>query len=128
MVNLLFVDDDLDILSLLAEYFQPLGYRLILARNGREAIEVVRQVGQPIHVAVIDWSLPDISGKDVAVSTRQAHPQCRILVTTGHGSDTVSEGYIGTLVTDIIRKPFKLRTLAHRIESLVSSPAGTRGA
>ena len=95
--TLLIVDDEEDVLGVLTEYLSTLGYRVVPAASGQDALEKL-QAGTPFDVAVIDWTLPDIGGREVIQAVRERQPDCRIIVTTGHGAEVVNEAYAGVLV------------------------------
>lgn len=117
--RLLLVDDDPDILGILAEYLGALGHEVRVAASGREALEALRN--EPaFEVAVVDWSLPDVSGREVVSAIRSMGGDCVVLVTTGHGKDVVSDAYVGSLVAGILRKPYTLKGLAARISAVRS--------
>ncbi len=117
MKRVLVVDDDPDIGGLLQEFLTAQGWRVVLAANGREAIEAARATR--FDVAIVDWSLPDITGREVLNQLRHHQPGCALLVTTGHGSDVVSDAYVGTVVGALLRKPFSLRTLSEELGKLL---------
>ena len=100
--SLLLVDDEEDLLEVLQEYLTAQGCRVVTARTGREAVERLG-TSTPFDVALVDWSLPDIGGREVVQAIRERHPDCRVIVTTGHGAEVVSEGYGGQLGGNIVR-------------------------
>lgn len=119
MRRILVVDDDADIAGLLSEFLTTTGWRVTLAVNGREAIEAARDAEAPFDVAIVDWTLPDINGREVIYQLRQYQPRCVLLVTTGHGSDVVSDAYVGTVVGGLLRKPFSLKNLSETLGKLL---------
>jgi two-component system OmpR family response regulator len=125
MGNLLIVDDEEDVLGVLAEYLTTIGYRVIPAATGREALEKLRTAA-PFDVAVVDWTLPDIGGKEVIQAIRERQPDCCIVVTTGHGAEVVNEAYAGVVAGSIVRKPFTMRTLSTRVAMLLEKARNDR--
>lgn len=58
--SLLITDDDVDFARTLCEAFQPRGFRTLLARNGEEALTIVRH--REVHLALLDMHMPKLSG------------------------------------------------------------------
>ena len=125
MGNLLIVDDEEDVLGVLSEYLTTVGYRVTPAMSGREALERLHTAA-PFDVAVVDWTLPDICGKDVIQAIRERQPDCCIVVTTGHSAEVVNEAYAGVVAGSIVRKPFTMRTLSTRVAMLLEKARNDR--
>jgi DNA-binding response OmpR family regulator len=119
LTTLLIVDDERNVLGVLTEYLSAQGYHVVPASSGSEALEKIRTAPVPFDVAVVDWSLPDLAGRDMIQAVREQQPDCRILVTTGHGADVVNEAYAGLAEGSILRKPFTMRNLAKRVELML---------
>lgn len=117
---LLIVDDEIDVLGIVTEYLQALGYDVIGAMSGREALARIDEAEGPIAAAVVDWSLPDVSGREVIRRLRHRQPACPVVVTTGHAADVVGGELAGEPATTVLRKPFTMRSLAVRVEALVA--------
>jgi DNA-binding response OmpR family regulator len=116
--RVLVVDDDEDILTIVADYLQMLGYDVVSTRSGREALGMVD--GTAFDAAVIDWTLPDADGREMLRGVKGAQPRCGVILTTGHGAEVVSEAIAGTWSASILRKPFTMRSLGLRVEVAVS--------
>jgi CheY-like chemotaxis protein len=88
--NLLITDDDASLRETLASLLEPRGFRTYLARDGREAIEIVQS--QPIHLMLIDLHMPRIGGLETLrrLNTLNATPPC-IVMSAGLDDATVAE-------------------------------------
>jgi DNA-binding response OmpR family regulator len=117
--TLLIVEDDADVLAVLTEYLGTLGHRVVPAASGQEALERLRTSAVRFDLAVVDWTLRDLTGRDVLQALRERQPDCRIIVTTGHSADIVSDARLGVGPGGVLRKPFTMRTLALRVEMLL---------
>jgi CheY-like chemotaxis protein len=86
--SLLLVDDNVDASAILADSLRALGYRVRVAHDGVDALEMARQ--EAADVAVLDLGLPVMDGYEVAVRLR-ALPGClhiRLIALTGYGLDS----------------------------------------
>ncbi len=117
--RLLLVDDEVDVLGILTEFLSSLGFAVTACESGRAARDLLLSGGVPFDVAVIDWGLPDVHGRDLVLALDRIQPDCVVLVTTGHGNDVVSDAIVGSQVNAVLRKPFTLQGLRYRIEELL---------
>jgi CheY-like chemotaxis protein len=118
--RVLIVDDNVELLGLLATVFEDAGYLPISAQRARPALERIKT--DPPDVAVVDILLPDVIGYEVAGALRLA--KIPFLLMTGvfkggkHASDAVHKyGAAG-----YFEKPFQIDKLVERVVSLVPPP------
>ena len=112
--TLLVVNDGEDVLDVMVEYLGALGYRVLPAGSGREAIARIEGPTR-FDLAVVDWSLPDLPGRDVVLALRRRQPDCAVIVTSGHAEEGVHDLQARHLGVQLVRKPYALRALALRI-------------
>jgi DNA-binding response OmpR family regulator len=123
MARLLVVDDDRTILDVLTEYLAGQGHEIVRASSGREAIEAGRDGS--IEIAVIDWTMAGITGRDVVEFFRRESPRTQVLVSTGHDTEKVSDSLAGRHAREVLRKPFSLNELADLIRQIDLEIAST---
>jgi DNA-binding response OmpR family regulator len=118
----LVVDDDEDLCATLWDLFRDRGYRVSLAHGGREAAEQLRDTRY--KVVLIDLRIPDGHGAEVFRMVRDANPQARTIVITGHRSemDEVIEQMVAEGADAVCYKPFDVPELLARLEQLSSAP------
>ena len=122
-MRVLVVDDEPEIRDVLSEYLGSLGHEIRALGTGREAIEAV--TAEPFEVAVVDWHLPGITGRDVLEAIAAHRPETRVLVITGHVAERVGRGHMAGLIARVCHKPFALRTLRAELEALLGMRAPT---
>ncbi len=118
----LVVDDDAAVRASLVEMLRSLGYCVLEAPNGRAGLELLKQTPEP-HIMIVDYVMPGMSGADVALAARHAHPGLPILFSTGYADTAALQGALADL--PVLRKPFRLADLA---SSVATSLAGARHA
>jgi CheY-like chemotaxis protein len=118
MAQLLVVDDDPTILNVLTEFLSSLGHIVVAAGSGREAIEAMQ--AHAIDIALVDWQMAGITGRDVVDYARRECPGIKLLVSTGHDSGQVSDSMAGRHAEAVMRKPFSLNELAEIITNLTT--------
>jgi DNA-binding response OmpR family regulator len=116
-MRVLVVDDEPEIRDVLSEYLGSLGHEIRAFGTGREAIEAL--AAEPFEVAVVDWHLPGITGRDVLEGIAAHAPDTRVLVITGHVAERVGRAHLAGLIARVCHKPFALRTLRAELEALL---------
>lgn len=79
--RLLVVDDEFEIRSMLGRYLQGTGYRVLVAEDGIQALELLKR--HPIDVMLADMTMPRMSGNVLLQEVKENYPSCRVLVMTG---------------------------------------------
>jgi DNA-binding response OmpR family regulator len=114
----LVVDDDEDLCATLWDLFRERGYRVSLAHGGRDASEQLRDTRY--KVVLIDLRIPDGHGADVFRMVRDANPQARTILITGHRSemDDVIERIMAEGADAVCYKPFDVPELLAKLGQL----------
>jgi CheY-like chemotaxis protein len=106
--TVLLVDDDSSVRDVTLQMLEALGYNVIIACDGIEALE---KINQSIDIVLTDFAMPNMTGAELAVKVRLTHPLMPIVFVTGY-ADTDA---LGLEATSVIQKPFDERTLQKRI-------------
>lgn len=128
MPALLLVEDNEDILAMLYAFFEPLGYELDCARNGRAGLE--QALAGRFDCLVLDVMLPGMDGITLCRTLREKHDyRTPIIMLTAR--DTVADRVLGleSGADDYLIKPFALKELEARIRALIRARGrGQQGA
>lgn len=120
--TILVVDDERMILEVTAETLRRLGYRTLTARNGQEAVEVARSHDGPIHLVLLDMSMPVMGGADAFPRIKAMRPDTRFIVCTGFEQELISSHLLEAGgVNSFLLKPFRLSALAHEIRKVLDT-------
>jgi two-component system, cell cycle sensor histidine kinase and response regulator CckA len=114
--TVLLVEDDDAVRVPATEFLMMEGFKVLQARTGNEAINVVQQSRSPLDVLVTDLLMPNMNGREVAETLLNQHPDLKVLYISGdpgRGSST-NAGQ-----TPILRKPFRLNVLRDKIHDLL---------
>ena len=87
---ILVVDDDNQVLEGTREIVAALGYEVIAARSGKEALSIIRN-GATIDLLFTDISMPGMDGWELARRSKQLRPELKVLYTTGFSFAPVPE-------------------------------------
>jgi signal transduction histidine kinase len=116
--RILVVEDDENLLQVTSEVLSELGYQVVSARNGAEAIKIIES-GQDFDLVFSDVAMPfGTSGVELGRVARRLSKGIKVLLTSGHVGD-VLERHGAVDEFPIIDKPFRLADLAQRLRSLL---------
>ena len=103
------------------EVLETLGYRIIDAKNGEEAIQLAESYGDEINLLLTDVVMPKMNGKDLAKKIKDLHPELSVLFMSGYTDDIMSRH--GVLEEDVhfLGKPFTPMTLAVKVRESLES-------
>jgi signal transduction histidine kinase/ActR/RegA family two-component response regulator len=116
--SILLVDDEKNVLGLMADAFTDAGHEVTVTRNGREALAHLQQSGTP-NVIVLDLKMPVMDGREFFSRLREELPALteRVLFLTG---DTLSESammFLTSVGRPYVSKPFTLDELIENVEA-----------
>jgi CheY-like chemotaxis protein len=116
--RILIVEDNADILEVTSDMLTTFGYRVLRARNGVEAIQMLES-GQEFELLFSDVVMPSgMNGVELAREARRLSKGIKILLTSGYAGD-VMERYQAVNEFPMIDKPFRLGDLARRLRSIL---------
>ena len=119
--TVLVVEDEQPMVLLLTNALTRAGYQSIIATDGEEAINLYRQHGDKIDIALMDLGLPKVTGAEVIRIMKRQDPQIKIIVTTGYLEPELKSELFATGVKDYIHKPYAVDAVLKTIESALSS-------
>jgi len=113
MYKILIADDEINILNLLKDYFEINGYEVITAQNGKQAVELVKQIPD---IILLDINMPDMDGFSVCRTIRE-YVSCPILFLTARTEDCDKIKGFAFGGDDYIIKPFSIDELGARVSA-----------
>ena len=113
---ILVVDDDPIVRKLADDALQLLGYQVLLAADGREAVELYQQRRQEIAAVLLDMVMPVMSGHEAFRALRRINPAVVVVLTSGFRQDERVEAVMREGAGIFLQKPYDLQTLAQAME------------
>ena len=113
-VDLLVVDDDDEIRKRSVQYFESKGYDTSSAANGNDALELAKQ--RVFHVAILDMSMPGMSGIELLEKLRQCNAETEVVMLTGQGTIETAVQAMKLGAHDFLSKPVRFPHLAAVVE------------
>jgi CheY-like chemotaxis protein len=118
--TLLVVEDAPMILRLVRDFLQKLGYRVISASDGAEALEVAAKADTPVDLLLTDVVMPKIGGKELAARLKETHPRVKVLYMSGYAENAIAHQGVLPQGLNFIEKPYSLSDLARRVREVLN--------
>ena len=116
---MLVVEDHVSVRRFLVECLQILGYTVLDAASGGEAIALLESIDGRVDLVITDMSMPRMSGKQLMEVVEGRWPGMRVLVVSGYSKEAVmSMGVAGPQVS-VLAKPASVPELAAAIRGLL---------
>ena len=117
--TVLVVDDDEGVRDLLDETLRRAGLTVLLARDGREAVDLFRLHADEIRAVVLDRTMPDIGGEDAFDEIRRIRPDARIMLISGYSEERAAWHFIDKGLDAFLHKPFEPATLLKKVRRMI---------
>jgi two-component system cell cycle sensor histidine kinase/response regulator CckA len=123
--TILLVDDEESLLALGARMLEHLGFTVLTAPDGLQAVERYRDRGNEIDLVLMDLTMPHMDGAKAFVELRRLNPGVRVVLASGYGLEDVASRFAGKGLDGILQKPYTLATLRESLSGLM--PARSNG-
>ncbi len=117
--TLLVVEDEDALRDAICDYLRGMGYTVVAAGSGRQALEKVGQYGRRIDMLITDVVMPKMSGRELSETLGRFSPDLRTLFMSGYTDDSALRHGIRDLSTTFLQKPFPLDHLARKVRDVL---------
>ncbi|RYE94460.1 MAG: response regulator [Myxococcales bacterium] len=125
--TILVAEDEPMVRSLAHEILTGLGYTVLLARDGVEAVEMFREHQRSCDLVMLDVVMPRLGGREAYAQIRALAPDMPVLLVTGYSPELAEQRSPDSDVTLVLQKPYDLELLEGKVrEALDRRPASTR--
>jgi PAS domain S-box-containing protein len=121
--TILFVEDEDRVRDAGQRVLQSLGYRVLTASNGGEALKVFQESGE-VDLVLTDMVMPEMGGRELIQELKRIAPDIKALVITGYTMQEDIQALRGSGFTDIIYKPLDVGALGKTVRRILD--AGTK--
>lgn len=111
----LVVDDEVGIRSLIQHTLEELGYTVLTAEHGAQALELFDRSSDEIILVLLDLIMPVLDGAETAAELQARDPDVPILIMSGIGNDDALRGFGSTRIAGFVPKPFAPDQLAQAV-------------
>jgi DNA-binding NtrC family response regulator len=118
--TVLFVDDEEIVLGVGKQMLEKLGFSVLTAKNGVEALDVYKNNQNDIDIIILDMIMPDMGAADTYVELQSINPVIKVLLSSGYGTDHQTRELLSLGCSGFIQKPFSMQSLSEKIEEILS--------
>jgi PAS domain S-box-containing protein len=117
--TVLVVDDEVYILNLLKQVLESVGYTVLLAEDGLQALEVYQQRRGEIDLVVLDMGMPRLSGRETFRRLREFDSQAAVLISSGYAEDDQAREMLNAGARGFLAKPYNIDELLSRVREVL---------
>jgi CheY-like chemotaxis protein len=117
--TILLIDDEEMIISVGQELLTELGYKVLIAQSGLEAIEIYRQKYQDIDLVIMDMIMPGMGGGEAYDRLKEINPGVKVLLSSGYSINGQATKILKRGCDGFIQKPFNMKQLSDRVHHII---------
>ena len=122
--TILFAEDETQQLSLMQNFLQGKGYRILPAKDGAEAVEIFQCKKDEIGLVILDLGLPKLNGWEVFRKIKEIDPAVKAIFATGFMTPQIESQLALGEASAVIMKPYQLHEILEKISSVFKESAG----
>jgi two-component system cell cycle sensor histidine kinase/response regulator CckA len=125
--TVLLVEDDVALRELMMSMLLRLGYKVLEASHGSQALNIARKLGQKIDLLLTDVVMPGISGPQLSHEIAALHPAVKVLLMSGYPESVSGKAVTTSVGMPLLEKPFKQPELARKLREVLEAAAVNSG-
>ena len=118
---ILIIDDEHIILEACKAMLTGMGYTVLTARSGEEALGIYRGQWDDIELVILDMIMPGMDGRETHQHLKKIHPRVKVLVSSGYSMDDIATEMLAMGCSEFIQKPFDMYQLSQKVRRLLDS-------
>lgn len=117
--TILLVDDEEMVLDVSAKMLSVVGYNVLTACNGKDALDIFIEKHGDIDLVLLDVIMPNMSGSTVFDRMKEINPSVKVLLLSGYSANGQVEQILLRGCNGFIQKPFNVKTISARIREIL---------
>jgi len=118
--NILLVDDEALVINVGVQLLEKLGYTVLEAHGGREAVKIFTEANHSIDMVILDIVMPDMGGSEVYDRIKVIDPNVKVLLSSGYSIDGEATEILKRGCEGFIQKPFSMEDLSKKIRDVLN--------
>jgi two-component system, cell cycle sensor histidine kinase and response regulator CckA len=119
--TILLIDDEEIITYTGEQMLKKLGYNVIVAENGKKAIEIFRKEYKNINLVLLDMVMPGTSGLETFDRLREIDINAKVLLSSGYSLDGQAREIMDKGCDGFIQKPFTLKNISQKVKEILGN-------
>ena len=125
--TILVVDDEEGVRTFAQRALQRQGFKVLVAKDGREGVDVYRLFQDEIVLVLLDMTMPNLNGEDAFREMRTIREDVRVILSSGYNEQEATNRFIGKRLAGFIQKPYRPTDLFELIDRILQQPATPAG-
>lgn len=117
--TVLLVDDEGSIRRVGQELLEAMGYQVLLARGGEQAIKVYEENRHSIDIVLLDMVMPHMGGGETYDRIKEINPEAKVLLSSGYSIEGKASEILKRGCNGFIQKPFTIKQLSKKIREIL---------
>lgn len=120
--TILVVDDEDVVREAMKEMLESVGYKVLAAINGKEAVELYQSIldnNEKVDLVILDMNMPVMGGREAFHQMKHLNPNVRVLLATGLGRSADAHAMLDSGVTGFFYKPFSMSELSKKVREVL---------
>ncbi len=119
--TILVVEDEELLLELVQSLLESKGYNILIAKNGKEAVEIYRDRKDHIDLVLTDLGLPKLGGWEASLQIKAINPKVKVVVATGYLDPAQKQEMMETGIEEFVQKPYLATELTAKIREMLDA-------
>ncbi|HPF31566.1 MAG TPA: CheR family methyltransferase [Candidatus Sabulitectum sp.] len=117
--TILVVDDEEVVRTVLSKLVRSLGFEVLKASDGIEAVEMFQNHADEIRLVLMDMTMPRMNGMDAFMRMREVDPAVSVIIISGHSAESTSGEMLRLGISRVLQKPVSLSALSDAIRECI---------
>jgi two-component system, cell cycle sensor histidine kinase and response regulator CckA len=118
----LLADDEESIRSMGRRLLEKAGFEVVVAADGREALEVFEHDGSRVRLVILDLTMPHLDGEACYRELRRMNPAVKVIMTSGYNEQDVVNRFVGKGLSGFVQKPYQASDLLPVVRDVLGEP------
>ena len=117
--TILLVDDEEMVIDVAGQMLEKLGFEVLIARNGKEVMEIYEKNRDRIDIVILDMIMPGMGGGETYDKLKENNPDIKVLLSSGYSINGQATEILGRGCSGFIQKPFDIKKLSYSIRKII---------
>ena len=117
--TVMIVDDEESICAVGKQMLERIGFKVIIAPDGREAVELFRKHAEDIVCVILDLTMPHMDGEETFRELRRIRKDVCVILSSGYNEQDITQRFVGKDLAGFIQKPYQSASLIEKVREVL---------
>ena len=118
---ILIADDEESLRALGSSMLEHLGFKVLTASDGKEAVEIYTTYPGKIDVVILDLTMPHMDGSQALSELKRVDPEIKVVIASGYNKDDVCARFAGKNLCGVLQKPYSISKLREVLSGIIGT-------